>query len=120
MKPILLVSPFLCLLASVVVRNPVLALWPLIISPYPISRASSVYRHERIHLRQQRELLLIGFYVLYLWDWLRGRCMGYSAVTAYLQIRFEQEASDHSRDRDYLETRSRFAWRAYDIRGRQP
>lgn len=68
--------------------------------------------HEKIHLAQQRELLLVGFYFLYAFYWLRARVfLRMSSHEAYMEIPFEVEAYAQQHDDDYLEKRSRFAWR---------
>lgn len=69
--------------------------------------------HENIHLRQQRELLVIPFYLCYLLEYGIGRLKGKSHFQAYRQISFEQEAYAHEGDFKYLKTRKRFAFRKY-------
>lgn len=68
-----------------------------------------VYNHENIHYAQERELLFVGFYLLYvlmfLWEL---RCMSWRH--AYRNIMFEREAYAHQDDKDYLVARKRFAW----------
>jgi len=66
--------------------------------------------HERIHLHQQAELLVIGFYLVYLFEWL------FRLITdgrkAYRNISFEREAYQYQNDLDYLKRRKPFAqWR---------
>lgn len=68
-----------------------------------------VLRHEAIHTAQMRELLYIGFYLLYLLEWgVRLFLPG----NAYRQISFEREAYLNDRRSDYLSARRSFAmWR---------
>lgn len=47
-------------------------------------------RHEKIHLKQALNLLVIPFYLLYLLEWLR--CLLLYGKKAYYYICFEQEA----------------------------
>lgn len=70
--------------------------------------------HERIHIAQATELLVVPFYALWLGDFACGlmRHKG-DAKAAYRHIRLEQEAFDHEADPTYLEKRPCFAWRAY-------
>ena len=70
--------------------------------------------HERIHIAQATELLVVPFYALWLGDFAYGliRHKG-DAKEAYRHIRLEQEAFDHEADPKYLEKRPCFAWRAY-------
>lgn len=69
--------------------------------------------HERIHLRQQLELFIIPFYVLYLVEYLLGRIRGFGHRRAYYAISFEQEAFGHEYHLDYLARRPVFAFVQY-------
>jgi len=71
--------------------------------------------HELIHTPQWRELLIIGFPVVYAWDWLHAFTRCWSFWGAYMRIRIEQEAYDHQDDPTWPETRPRFAWREYSV-----
>jgi hypothetical protein len=76
-------------------------------------------RHETIHYRQYLELWFIGFIVIYIYDFLYAAIIkrkGFSRE-AYLSIRFEQEAWDCDEYINYLEIRSRFAWKLYPLGG---
>jgi len=73
----------------------------------------TVINHEKIHLEQQRELWLIGFYFLYILYWLIGKVKGMSNTGAYHSIPFEREAYENDEDEEYLKNRKRFAWRSY-------
>ncbi len=66
--------------------------------------------HERIHIRQQLELLVLGFYLWYLADYLRLRLKGCSHVEAYRKNVFEREAYDHGDDLSYLRVRKPYAF----------
>ena len=70
--------------------------------------------HERIHIAQATELLVVPFYALWLGDFACGliRHKG-DAKAAYRHIRLEQEAFDHEADPSYLEHRPCYAWKAY-------
>ena len=63
--------------------------------------------------RQQAELLLIGFYALYVMWWAWGRLKGLSGAEAYMAIPFEREAYDNDINLEYLESRKRFSWINY-------
>lgn len=69
--------------------------------------------HERIHLRQQAELLVIPFYVLYLLIYLFNLFVYRKHHKAYMNIVFEREAYDKEADIKYLERRKWQAWRSY-------
>ena len=73
--------------------------------------------HERIHIAQASEMLVVPFYALWLGDFALGLCRHRgNAKEAYRNIRLEQEAFDHEHDPDYLANRPWFAWRAYPRR----
>ena len=69
--------------------------------------------HEMIHIKQQEELLVIGFYLLYGMWWLQGILKGMSSKAAYYTIPFEVEAYVHDEDMRYLKKRKRWAWKRY-------
>ncbi|AOR28713.1 hypothetical protein FORMB_16740 [Formosa sp. Hel1_33_131] len=61
--------------------------------------------HERIHLRQQLELLLIFFYLWYLIDFIVKYAKYRNWKTAYRNIIFEREAYSFEKDLNYLKKR---------------
>ena len=71
--------------------------------------------HESIHIHQQKELFVLFFYVLYVFDWLKGLIKYQNARKAYFQIRFEQEAYAKMYEEDYLLTRKKHSWRDYKV-----
>ena len=70
----------------------------------------SLLNHERIHTRQQWELLWIGFYLWYLIEYLFYLIKYKSRFRAYRSIRFEREAYAYEHDLDYLRHRHLYAW----------
>ena len=66
-------------------------------------------RHETIHIKQQLELLIVGFYVWYAIDYLIKLIKTRKPKWAYRNIIFEKEAYDNQNDRDYLSKRT--LWR---------
>ena len=69
--------------------------------------------HEYIHTLQQRELLFMGFYLLYVAAWL-CKCVIYrSWRRAYFNVSFEREAYARQNDLEYKSSRPLFAWRKY-------
>lgn len=61
--------------------------------------------HERIHLRQQIELLILPFYLWYVTEYLINRLLYKDAKTAYRNISFEREAYANETDLNYLKKR---------------
>jgi hypothetical protein len=91
-----------------------MALYPFILLDRPERRSDiGLLRHERIHLRQQAELLVLPFYLLYGYYYLQGLLRGRSSREAYREIPFEREAYAQEHEPLYLERRMRFAWRGY-------
>lgn len=71
---------------------------------------AQLINHERIHAHQQIETLIVGFFVLYVFEYLWARVEGWSHYDAYRRISFETEAYHHQHQLDYLATRKRFAF----------
>ena len=69
--------------------------------------------HEKIHIQQQKELWVIGFYVLYVYYWLSNRLQGMGSSDAYRAIPFESEAYANELEESYLLTRPKMNWRNY-------
>jgi len=70
--------------------------------------------HEKIHIRQYTETLVVGFYLIYAYDYLLNRLIRKkSHVKAYLNIRLEREAYANQYDENYMYTRKHYAWRHY-------
>lgn len=69
-----------------------------------------IINHERIHTAQQRELLFVPFYLLYIIEWLVRLLIYRNSDSAYRNISFEREAYTHGNDLTYLSSRRRFAW----------
>ena len=67
-------------------------------------------RHESIHFQQYLETGVVGFLVLYVFEFLVRLCFYRSGRKAYRMICFEQEAHDWDDRADYLEIRKRYAW----------
>ena len=111
MKPIIIQNSNIPKYLSIFINIGAITLFPFIISRDEMSEVT--IRHEMIHIEQQRELLVIFFYVLYVWYWLRGKMLGMTNDEAYMNIPFEQEAYRKMYDENYLETREKHAWRKY-------
>jgi hypothetical protein len=62
--------------------------------------------HERIHVRQQLELLVIFFFIWYGVEFLIRLVQYKNRREAYYNISFEREAYTNEKDLDYLKKRS--------------
>ena len=89
LKPIVIVSPFICDLFSVFINVGAITLFPFIITRKPMS--DQLLNHESIHIKQQMELLVIGFYALYVWYWAKSLLKGKTPSEAYYGLPFERE-----------------------------
>jgi hypothetical protein len=91
-------------------------IWAITLYPFIICRGKLDERtktHEIIHLQQQKELLLIGFYLLYVGFWFWYLIRSRSSQLAYACIPFEREAYDNDSDWVYLLNRKPYSWRQY-------
>lgn len=69
-----------------------------------------IINHESIHVEQQKELLVIFFYLLYLSEWFVRLFM---KGNAYRNISFEREAYANQGDMNYLKNRKLFGFLRY-------
>lgn len=69
--------------------------------------------HERIHLRQQLEMLWILFFLWYVIEFLIRWIKYKDAHRAYLNICFEREAYSNESNFDYLKKRSFWRFTKY-------
>lgn len=72
-----------------------------------------VVNHERIHTAQQRELLFVPFYIIYLIEWLIRLLQYRHWKQAYYNISFEREAYANGNDLTYLDRRRHYAFLNY-------
>ena len=75
----------------------------------------TLINHELIHTRQYVETLWIGFFIIYLFDYLHALLKYRNFGKAYERIRFEQEANKYRFSDDYLQIRGLFAWRKFSV-----
>jgi beta-lactamase regulating signal transducer with metallopeptidase domain len=92
-----------------------ITLWPFIVLREKYAndkrlkkRAAKIINHESIHIKQQQELLVLLFYILYFSEWLLK--LPLYGRQAYYKISFEREAYDNDDNLDYLSTRKKYAW----------
>lgn len=88
-----------------------ITLWPFVLINTKAEVTPRLINHERIHGAQQLELLLVGFYLCYVLEWLVRLCV--DAGNAYRGISFEREAYAHEADENYLTSRACCAWAKY-------
>lgn len=75
--------------------------WPFVF--YKGNLSIRTKQHEEIHGAQQKELLIVFFYLIYFVEWI---------FKGYRGISFEKEAYQNQNNPNYLKTRKIFAqWR---------
>ena len=91
-----------------------MAVFPFIFIKYnSLKKDKQIINHELIHLRQQIELLVLPFYIIYFFHYLLNILRYKNHNRAYRNIIFEKEAYDHDSDLVYLKTRKLFSWMKY-------
>tara|TARA_R110002020_G_scaffold60956_1_gene164497 strand:- start:330 stop:668 length:339 start_codon:yes stop_codon:yes gene_type:complete len=111
--PIVLKSIFLTKMLSIVISVYAITLFPFIIISEEVDEYTM--NHEMIHYEQQKELLVIGFYLLYAYDFVKGMIKYKDKHLAYFLIRFEQECYNHQNDLGYITDREKHAWKQYEV-----
>jgi hypothetical protein len=78
---------------------------------YLIQRGKEIKNHELIHFAQAEELLIIGFYFLYVLEFLiKLLIFKGNYNSAYLAISFEREAKENDQNFNYLQERKKYNW----------
>lgn len=91
-----------------------LSFWPFIILKNDSLKADSVLiNHEKIHLKQQLELMILPFYVLYIFEWLVRSLLHLSFYRGYQNISFEKEAYHNEHNLNYPNERKVFSFIKY-------
>ena len=91
-----------------------LSFWPFIILKNDSLKTDIVLiNHEKIHLKQQIELLIIPFYVIYLAEWLVRSLFYLSFYRGYQNISFEREAYANEHNLNYANERRAFSFMKY-------
>jgi hypothetical protein len=81
-----------------------MALFPFILLNRNKSVSPVTINHERIHLVQQLEMLIIPFYILYVIELI---------FKGYRNISFEKEAYQNEKNMNYVRERKLFGWLKY-------
>lgn len=86
------------------------AIWPYILVHPGAPVSEKVINHERIHHAQQKELLLVLFFVWYGIEYLVRLCQYRNHNQAYRHISFESEAYMYDKYPDYLKARKHYSF----------
>ena len=103
MKPIIVRNSRIPKLLSWIINIRAITLFPFII--IKDEGDETLINHESIHIKQQLELLIIGFYLWYLIDYAYRLIKYRNGAHAYYNIIFEKEAYDNENDPEYLSKR---------------
>lgn len=88
-----------------------MALWPFILIKRKEMKLDAVLiNHERIHHRQQLEMGIIPFYLVYFVNYLYNLIKYRTHYKAYREIIFEREAYTMEKDIEYLKHRKFWAF----------
>ena len=83
-----------------------IALFPFVLVKYPSDKDNFVFvNHERIHLRQQLEFLVIPFFIWYGIEFLLRWIQYKNRDLGYRNISFEREAYAEEKNSNYLKQR---------------
>ncbi len=84
-----------------------ITLFPFVIAKNKEALLDPIFiNHEKIHLRQQLELLVLPFFIWYGVEFLLRWIQLKDRRRAYYAISFEQEAYSNEKDFDYLNKRT--------------
>ena len=94
-----------------------LTIWPfIIVKEGDYKKDTVLINHERIHLKQQLELLVVPFYIWYVLEWLFRTILYLDSYRAYQNISFEREAYANEETLDYLQKRRPYSFLNYIFR----
>lgn len=87
-----------------------MCVYPFVLVEREAEITSQLITHERIHLRQQLETLVLPFYLWYFIEFIFRILQYRNFEKAYRNISFEREAYYFESHEEYLNVRKRFAW----------
>lgn len=87
-----------------------IALYPFIFIRNKTDKNAVLINHEKIHLKQQAELLVLFFYLWYGLEFIVRYAQYKNARQAYRNICFEKEAYSFENQLDYLPKRKSFSF----------
>ncbi len=91
-----------------------MAVFPFVFIRYKsMKRDKRLINHEKIHLRQQIELLWIFFFLLYISEYLFKWVKYGNAHQAYKNISFEREAYNNEHNLNYLKKKKFWSFTRY-------
>ena len=88
--------------------------FPFVFVKYRLDKENVIFvNHEKIHLRQQLELLVLPFFIWYFLEFFVRFVYYKNADLAYRNISFERESYTNEKNLDYLKNRTFFSFFKY-------
>lgn len=96
-------------------RFPAMCIWPFVIirPDKNIQPIHEILNHERIHGRQQLEMLWVLFFLWYVIEYFIRLIIYRDRMRAYTNLSHEREAYLNDSDPEYYKTRKPYAWMKY-------
>ncbi|MEE9348911.1 MAG: hypothetical protein V3U80_02580 [Flavobacteriaceae bacterium] len=90
-----------------------ITIWPIIIINKKYKGDKVLVNHEKIHIKQQLELLWLPFFIWYFIEFIIRYVQYKNWNEAYLNLSFEREARDNEWNLNYLKTRKWYGFFKY-------
>lgn len=91
-----------------------LAIWPFIfLRGKELKHDAILLNHEKIHLKQQKELLWIFFFLIYFFEFLAKIVIYKKPKLAYRNISFEREAYGNEQNFHYSDKKNYWSFIGY-------
>ena len=91
-----------------------ITLFPFIIlKKEDLKQDQILINHEKIHLRQQKELLVLLFYIIYGLEWIIKFFIYKNSYITYKNLSFEREAYQNENNQEYLKKRKLWSFLNY-------
>lgn len=90
-----------------------ITLYPFVILKKEYENDEKLINHEKIHVVQQKELLIVFFMIWYAIEYIIRLLIYKESQKAYENICFEKEAYSNDSDSNYLQKRKRFNFVKY-------
>ncbi|MBF4519205.1 hypothetical protein IRZ71_22870 [Flavobacterium sp. ANB] len=91
-----------------------MAVFPFVLMKYDFDKGNRTFvNHEKIHLKQQLEMLILPFFIWYFSEYLVRLIQYKNKDLAYRNISFEREAYANEKDLNYLKNRKFYQFLHY-------
>jgi hypothetical protein len=94
-----------------------ITIFPFVFFTHPsLLKNKTLINHEKIHIRQQIELLILPFFIWYFIEFLFNLFIYKNKFLAYKNISFEREAYQNDQNLEYLKTKKLWSFWRYITR----